>query len=183
MAKGLSVVSGSTSIHTILNDGNVSFSGSVAVTGSLVPEGDGSRTFGTNDNRWADVYAIQTTVGAVFEYGLTTDGIGKYPTGTVLVWKNGKCVPCSKKEDNCVVGVVKETKDQPIILGAEPVLVTGVVKEGDYIVSSDVVGHGCAAKQTNIIGLKRSLHGKIIAQALENADGPSSLIKCFIKKL
>lgn len=183
MAKGLSVVSGSTIIHTILSDGAVSFSGSVAVTGSLIPEGDGNRQFGNDNNRWADVYAIQTTVGAVFEYGLTTDGIGKYPTGTVLVWKNGKCVPCSKIEDNSIIGIVKETKDQPIILGAEPVLVTGKVKEGDYIVSSDVVGHGCSAKQKNIIGLKRSLHGKIIAQALENADGPSSLIKCFIKKL
>ncbi len=183
MTKGLSVVSGSIPIHTILNNGSVSFSGSVAVTGSLIPEGDGNRTFGTTDNRWADVYAVQTTVGAVFEYGLTTDGIGDFPTGTILVWKNGKAVPCSTKEDATVIGVVKNEKDQPIILGAEPVLVTGKVREGDWIITSDTVGHGCAAKCTNFLGLKRNLHGKVIAQALENADGPSSLIKCFIKKL
>lgn len=183
MTKGLSVVSGSTHIHKLLNDGTVSLSGSVQITGSLFPEGDGNRIFGADNHRWADIYAIQTTVGAVLEYGLTTNGIGNFANGTVLVWKNGKCIPCSKEEDDSVVGIVKETKDQPIILGAEPVLVTGIVKEGDYIVTSDIVGHGRAAKNRNFIGFKRNLHGKIIAQALENADGPSSLIKCFIKKL
>ena len=183
MTKGLSVVSGSTPIHTLLNNGNVSFSGSVSVTGSLIPEGDGNRRFGNDNNRWADIYAVQTTVGAVFEYGLTTEGIGKFPTGTVLVWKNGKAVPCSTKEDVTVIGVVKNDKDQPIILGAEPVLVTGKVREGDWIITSNTVGHGCAAKCTNFLGLKRNLHGKVIGQALEDADGPSSLIKCFIKKM
>lgn len=183
MPKGLCVVSGSTPIHTILNDGKVSFSGSIAITGTLLPEGDGNRALGDTINRWADVYAVQTTVGAVFETGLTTEGIGKFDTGTILVWKNGKAVPCTTKEDHTVIGVVKNQKDQPIILGAEPVLVTGKVKEGDWIVSSDIPGHGCAAKIKNIFGSKRDLHGKIIAQALENANGESSLIKCYIKKL
>lgn len=183
MPQGLSVVSGSTLIHTLLNDGKVSFSGSVAVTGTLIPEGDGNRIFGSTNNRWADVYAVQTTVGAIFEIGLTTDGIGNLSTGTILVWKNGKCVPCSEEEDSLVIGVTKEKKDQPIILGAEPVLVTGIVKEGDYIVTSNVFGHGKAAKSKSFFGIKRNLHGKIIAQALENAEGPSNLIKCYIKKL
>ena len=183
MAKGICVVSGSTPIHKILNDGKVSFSGSVAVTGSVIPEGDGNRVLGSNENRWGDIYALQTTVGAVFEYGLTTRGIGLLPTGTVLVWKNGKAVACSTKEDDTVIGVSKYEKDQPIILGAEPVLVTGNVKEGDWIVSSDVPGHGCAAKTKNKLGFKRDLHGKIIAQALESCDGDSNLIKCFIKKM
>ena len=128
MPKGLSVVSGSTLIHTILNDGKVSFSGSIAITGTLLPEGDGNRILGDTTNRWADVYAVQTTVGAVFETGLTTEGIGNFDTGTILVWKNGKAVPCTVKEDHTVIGVVKHQKDQPIILGAEPVLVTGRVK-------------------------------------------------------
>lgn len=183
MPNGLCVVTGSTPIHTLLNDGKVSFSGSVAVTGALIPEGDGNRLFGSTNNRWADIYAVQTTVGAVFETGLTTEGIGKLSTGTILVWKNGKCIPCTEEEDSLVVGVTKEQKDQPIILGAEPVLVTGMVREGDYIVTSNVLGHGKAAKPKNFIGFKRNLHGRIIAQALENADGPSNLIKCYIKKL
>lgn len=183
MTKGLSVVSGSTLIHTLLNNGAVSFSGSVSVTGSIVPEGDGNRLFGSETNRWSDIYAVQTTVGAVFESGLTTHGISKFETGTILIWKDGKAIPCTEKEDHRVIGVTLKGKDQPIIIGAEYVLVTGKVSAGDWIVTSNVVGHGCAAKRTNFLGIKRDLFGKTIGQALQDSDGPSNLIKCFIKKL
>lgn len=183
MAKGLSVVSGSTHIHKLLNDGTVSFSGSVQITGTLLPEGDAARTIGSSANRWADIYAQQTTVGAIFETGLTTDNLGEYPTGTVVVWENGKAVPCIIEEDNRVIGATMRGKDQPIILGAEYVLVTGKVKSGDWIVTSEKCGHGKSAKTTTIFGTKRDLFGKVIGQALENADGDTSLIKCYIKKL
>ena len=183
MTKGISVVSGSTQIHKLLNDGTVSLSGSIQITGSLLPQGDATRTLGSEQNRWADVYAQQTTVGAIFETGLTTKGIGEYPTGTVVVWEDGKVIPCITKEDNRVVGATLHGKDQPIILGAEYVLVTGKVKEGDWIVTSEKMGHGCAAKTKSKWGFKRDLFGKVMGQALEDADGDSNLIKCFIKKL
>lgn len=183
MTQGFAVISGTLPVHKLLKDGLASFSGSVEITGSVVPQGDGVRLFGSNDNRWADVYAVQATFGAVFEYNLGTPGISKYPTGTVLVWNNGKAVPSSKKEDTRVIGVVMSGKDQPIILGAEYVLVNGKVNEGDWIVTSDVIGHGCAAKTTTFFGTERNLLGKIIGQALESCDGESTLIKCFIKKL
>lgn len=183
MTKGISVVSGSTHVHKLLNDGTVSFSGSVQITGSILPQGDALRTIGSSDNRWLDIYAQQTTVGAVFETGLTTEGIGEYPTGTVVIWQDGKVIPCTTKEDNRVVGATLHGKDQPIILGAEFVLVTGKVKEGDWIVTSNKIGHGCAAKTKSKWGFKRDLFGKVLGQALENSDGDSNLIKCFIKKL
>lgn len=183
MIKGISVVSGSTQIHKLLNDGTVSLSGSIQITGSLLPQGDATRTIGSFENRWADVYAQQTTVGAVFETGLTTEKLGEYPTGTVVVWESGKAVPCITFEDNRVVGATMRGKDQPIILGAEYVLVTGKVKSGDWIVTSDKMGHGCSAKTRTIFGIKRDLFGKVLGQALEDADGDSNLIKCFIKKL
>jgi hypothetical protein len=183
MTKGISVVSGSTHIHKILNDGTVSFSGSIQITGSLLPQGDAVRTLGTEQNRWADVYAQQTTVGAIFETGLTTRGIGEYPTGTVVVWEDGKVIPCITEEDNRVVGATLHGKDQPIIMGAEYVLVTGKVKEGDWIVTSSKMGHGRSAKIKSKWGFKRDLFGKVLGQALEDSDGDSNLIKCFIKKL
>jgi hypothetical protein len=183
MTKGISVVSGSTQIHKLLNDGTVSLSGSVQITGSLLPEGDAARTIGSATNRWADVYAQQTTVGAVFETGLTTDNLGEYPTGTVVIWENSKAVPCVIEEDKRVIGVTLHSKNQPIILGAEHVLVTGKVKSGDWIVTSSKLGHGKSAKIKNLLGIKRDLFGKVIAQALEDADGDSNLIKCFINKL
>jgi len=183
MSKGLSVVSGSTHVHKLLSDGTVSFSGSVQITGTIIPEGDGARSLGSDEKRWSDVYAIQTTVGAVFETGLTTIGLGEYPTGTVVIWESGKVKPCNTKEDCRVVGATKHGKDQPIILGAEYVLVTGKVKEGDWIVTSETAGHGCAAKIYGLFGKRRDLFGKVIGQALEDSDAESALIKCFIKKI
>lgn len=183
MSQGFAILSGTVPVHKLLKDGTASFSGSVTVTGSIVPEGDGSRDFGAPDNRWQDIYALQTTVGAIFETGLTTLGLGKYPTGTVVIWSNGGLVPCFQNEDERVVGATKNGKDQPIILGAEYVLVTGKIKEGDWIVTSNIAGHGKAANTRTFYGTKRNLFGKVIGQALEPADGESTLIKCFIQKM
>lgn len=182
MARAIGVASGSTPIHTLCEDGTASFSGSVGITGSLNPDTDGSREFGRSDVRWKDVHAVCTTVGAIFETGLTTKGIGKYPTGTVLVWDGG-LTPCSKSEDPTVMGVVQKGKDQPIILGAEPILVTGKVKPGDMLVTSEKVGHAKAVRMTNLLLFKRNLSGKIVAQALQEFDGESGLIKAMILKI
>ena len=183
MAKGFSVVSGSNVvIHQLTELGRASFSGSVEITGTLGPDTDASRDFGTNSIRWNDIYAVQTTVGAIFETGLTTKGIGRYPTGTVLVWNEG-LTPCCESEDSRVIGVVKKGKDQPIILGAEPVRVTGKIRPGDMLVTSEVVGHAKAAKLRNCFFFKKNLTGKIIGQALEPYDGDSGVVKCMILRL
>ena len=94
-----------------------------------------------------------------------------------------KCglVPCDKSEDTMVMGVIKEGKDEPIVMGAEPVLVTGDVKEGDFITTSTKQGHG--KKLENGYLLKKEMFGKVIAQALEDSSGESSLIKCMIRKM
>lgn len=197
MSKGFAVVSGSNKVvHKFLENGIATISGSLEVTGSttlenltsgpisatgsLTPQGDGVWELGSPTNRWNDIYVVSTTVGAVFETGLTTPGIEELQTGTVLVWKNGKLEPCSSQNDKMVMGVAKLGKQQPIILGAEPVLVTGVVKEGDYIVTSEKLGHGEAYK--NKRGYN-NLFGKVIAQALESCEGESNLIKCMINKM
>jgi len=155
--------------------------GNIKVDGNIVPASDDTSTLGTPTKRWNDVFAVSTTTGGVFEVGLRTEDIGKLETGTIVSWKDGKCIPCCKSEDNMVMGVIKQGKDEPIVLGAEPVLVTGKVEEGDYIITSEVVGHGKAAKEGYIF--KKNLFGKVIAQALESAEGDSSLIKCMIRKM
>ena len=86
-----------------------------------------------------------------------------------------------KSEDELVMGVTREGKDEPIVLGAEPVLVTGKVEEGDYIVTSDKEGYGKSVKVGYLF--KRNLFGKVIGQSLESADCESSLIKCMIRKM
>lgn len=187
MSKGVAVISGSNKIvHKFLQNGIASISGSLEIngitklTGSLLPEGNGVWDLGSQQNRWNDIHVVQTTVGAVFEVGLTTPGIEILETGTVLVWKDGKLQPCNSKCDKMVMGIAKIGKQQPIILGAEPVLVTGVVKEGDYIVTSDKEGHGEAYKYKRGAN---NIFGRVIAQALESCDGNSNLIKCMINKM
>lgn len=183
MSKGTAVLnSNGAVIHRFTDDGVASVSGSFSITGSCIPNGDGITHLGSSVNRFADIWTVQQTVGALFETGLTTVGIGQNKTGTVLVWGHNRLEISSKKEDPLVMGVVKEGKDQPIVFGAELILVTGKVKIGDFIVTSKKPGHGEKAKRKVLFFFNRDLAGKVIGQALENANGESSLIKCMINK-
>ena len=150
--------------------------------GNLEPHADDTYNLGASDKRWNDVFAVQTTTGGVFETGLRTEKIGDNPTGTIVSWRGDGLVPCDSNEDELVMGVIKQGKDEPIVMGAEPVLVTGKVEIGDYIVTSDKIGHGKAVKRGYL--LKKDLFGKVIAQALEPSDDSDScLIKCMIRKM
>jgi hypothetical protein len=172
-------------------DGNLTVNGSQTViydqqaNGDILPAFDNTYRLGSSSRRFADIYAVQTTTGGIFESGLRTPQIGTNETGTVVVWRNGKLVPCDSMEDNLVMGVIKKGKDEPIIAGAEYILVTGKVKCGDLIVTSDKIGHGKSAKRYLLLNkyFKRNLTGKIIGQALEDANGNSTLIKAFITKM
>jgi hypothetical protein len=119
--------------------------------------------------------------GGVFENGLRTKNLGDLPTGTVVTWKDGKCVESYKKGDQFVMGVVKNGYDEPIILGAEPILVTGHVDEGDYLITSNKPGHCEGVKRRFLF--KKDLFGKVIAQSLQTCDGESNLIKAMIRKM
>jgi|21_taG_2_1085346.scaffolds.fasta_scaffold00066_2 hypothetical protein len=148
------------------------------VSGAIGTFGDNEHALGTKAVRFSDVFAVQTTVGAIFETGLATEGIGELETGTIVVWKNGKLVASYKEQDKMVMGVTQEGKDEPIILGAEPILVTGEVKEGDFLTTSDKIGHAKAQPDEYLLRT-----GTVIAQALESSNGESNLIKGMIRKL
>ena len=151
-------------------------------SGHLLPGADDTHNLGSSSKRWSDVFAVQTTTGGVFETGLRTEKIGDNPTGTIVSWRGDGLVPCDSNEDELVMGVIKQGKDEPIVMGAEPVLVTGKVEVGDYIVTSDKIGHGKSVKRGYL--LKKDLFGKVIAQALEPSDDSDScLIKCMIRKM
>ncbi len=175
---------------TLATTGNATFAGTGTFNGTgthtfagdIAPTNDNQKTLGSSQKRWSDVFAAQTTVGGIFETGLRTENIGDNLTGTIVSWYKGKLIPCYKEEDTTVMGVIKHGKDEPIILGAEHVLVTGNVKEGDFIVTSKKIGHGKAVKKKWLGLINRSLTGKIIGQALEDASGESNLIKVYIYK-
>jgi len=168
-------------VLVLTSAGNATLNNNLTVGGNLLPDGDDDANLGSSSKRWADVFAVQTTTGGVFETGLRTKKIGDNSTGTIVSWDEDGLVPCDKNEDELVMGVIKKGKDEPIVLGAEPVLVTGKVNVGDYIVTSDKIGHGKSVKKGYL--LKKNLFGKVIAQALESCDGDSNLIKCMIRKM
>jgi uncharacterized protein YfaP (DUF2135 family) len=114
--------------------------------------------------------------GAYFEENASSSKIKFYPNGTVLVMdEDGELKPSEKENDTLVFGVSKRNFEQPIVLGAEPILVTGPIKVGDYIVTSNKQGHGQAMKEHKF--------GTVIAQAMENGDGESYNIKAMIRKM
>ena len=99
-----------------------------------------------------------------------------YTNGSVLVMdEDGSLKPCEKENDTLVFGVSKKDFDQPIVLGAEPVLVTGPIKVGEYIVTSSKQGHGRSEEEPKF--------GTVIAQAMESGDGESYNIKAMIRKM
>ena len=82
--------------------------------------------------------------------------------------------------DLSISNLIKCGYDEPLVMGAEPILVTGKVKEGDFIVTSNIEGHGKAIKWYHFLFKKC---GRIIGQALESSVGESSVIKAFVRKL
>jgi len=99
-------------------------------------------------------------------------------TGDVLVWQDGKLVKSTQANDRNVFGVAKVTEDKPagspVILGVFVIKVTGTVREGDLLVTSDVPGHAMAAGNPAT--------GTVIATALESFKGDSGLIKAMVRK-
>ena len=148
---------------------------------NFIPSADNTYNLGSSTSRFTGIYAAQSTIGALFETGLTTTGIGSLDTGTVLTWRGGKLIPSDFAFDEMVMGVTQKGHDEPVVFGAEPVLVTGTVNEGDYIVTSDKVGHGMGVPRGSMVPI--DLFAKVIAQAIEGGDGDSYIIKAMIRKM
>jgi hypothetical protein len=148
---------------------------------SIIPRTSNFHSLGSSTNKWKDLFAVNTFFGGIHEINLETNGLDKMQEGTVLSLQNGTMCPCKNEADPLVMGVVSKGENYPIVLGAEPVLVTGKVEEGDYIITSNVEGHGKGINPKHIYD--QQLFGKIIAQAIEKGDGKSYTIKAMIRKM
>ena len=116
------------------------------------------------------------TTGAFMESNLRSVEIKEQPTGAVLIWEQGEAKPCEAEYDVRVLGVAGCNSEDPIILGAEPVLITGIISEGDFIVTSEKTGHGKK-------GVSNNMFGKVIGQALESGTGDSHSVCAMIRKM
>ena len=177
-------ISGSNQIKLNLPTGTISGSDQLpdgdfsAVKEDILP--DGTRNLGAFDKKWQAIFATDTFFGGIHEINLETKGLDQLQPGTVLVSKAGKMVPCTTEADSLIMGIVSSGHNFPIILGAEPVLVNGPVYEGDYIITSNIIGHGKAVNPSKIFELQ--LFGKIIAQSLETKT-EGGLIRAMIRKM
>ena len=121
-------------------------------------------------------YFACVIAGGYFEEKAASPTLAEYPTGSVVViGQDGNLVQSTRRNDRKVFGVTQKGVCQPIVLGAEPVLVTGDIRIGDYITTSDKPGHGERSCET--------IHGAVIAQAMEAGCGDSYLVKAMIRKM
>ena len=152
-----------------------------AVGQSILPDISITHDLGSQNKKWRQIFAQDTFFGGIHEINLETEGLDKMQEGTVLSLQNGILCPCEKEADPLVMGIVSKETNYPIILGAEPILITGKIKEGDYIITSNIKGHGKGINPQYIYD--QQLFGKIIAQALESGKGKSYIIKAMIRKM
>jgi hypothetical protein len=101
-----------------------------------------------------------------------------FTQGEVLCWNPDaeELIRCTEIASPLVVAIA-DTAGKPIVLGKEPVLVTGPVRPGDLLVASEVAGHAVAWSS---IGSGSPPAGAVIAKALEANDGASGLIQALI---
>ena len=147
--------------------------------GTLLPSADISNNLGASDKKWKDLYAQNTYFGGIHEINLETKDIQHLPIGTILVHSITGLIPCNSLADPLVMGVSNAKADYPIVMGAEPILIDGSINIGDFIITSDVIGHGKAISPDELSQV--NLHGRVIAQALESSDG--GLVNAMIRKM
>jgi hypothetical protein len=154
----------------------------INTSGHMYPNTDRTQWLGLDTNRWQIVFCEILDSAGQHEKNLQNPegekSVGEYKTGTVLVWKGGKNVPCTEPADHMRMGIAVKGIDSPLIQGAEPVLVTGEVNEGDYLVTSSVEGHAKAI--TPQFMRQHGLYDCVIGKALESGKGESHLIKTWI---
>jgi hypothetical protein len=151
------------------------------VTADIRPTTDNTYNLGEPGLCWAEVWAYTFNTCGIFEQnlaGTNKEENNNQITGTVMVWKDGKLIPCNKENDHMRMGVMVNGKDLPIVQGAEPVLVVGEVKEGDYLVTSNKIGHAKAITREEMIA--NNLQDVKFAIALENGTGESDTINAYI---
>ena len=154
----------------------------VDTNGNLYPSRDRQHTLGLDTNRWQIVFCEILDSAGQHEKNLQNPegekSIGDYATGTVLVWKGGKNIPCTEYADHMRMGIAVKDVASPLIQGAEPVLVTGKVNEGDYLITSRKEGHAEAISPE--LMRQQGLYDCVLGKALENGEGESYLVKTWV---
>ena len=149
--------------------------------GNLLPVQTNTWNIGSPTSCWQEIWAVAFNTCGIFEQNLAGKNQLKnenHQLGTVMVWENGNLIPCVTEKNHMRMGVMVPNKNIPIVQGAEPVLVFGVVNEGDYLVTSNKKGHAKAISREEMIA--KSLQDVVFAKALESGNGESYTINAYI---
>jgi hypothetical protein len=87
-------------------------------------------------------------------------------------------VPCNKFADHMRMGIAVKGNSSPLVQGAEPVLCTGDVTEGQYLLTSETVGHAIGVDRSYVV--EHQLFDCVIGRALESGFGDSFIIKTWV---
>jgi len=148
------------------------------LTQDVFPTEDRAYDLGRDTGRYRIVYCETLDSAGLHETNLESEGLDQLETGTVLVWKGGKNLPCTVEADHMKMGVAVYGHNAPLVQGAEPVLCTGEVNEGDYLITSAKEGHAKAVNRAYIV--ENQLFDCVLGKALETASGESHLVKTWI---
>lgn len=165
-------------LQTALNTKLTSTFGVSVSTNDVLPALDRGYDLGRDDLRYRIVFCETLDSAGIHESNLAGGRVGHYATGTVLVWEKGVAIPCTSFANYMKIGVAVYGNASPLVHGAEPVLCTGQVEEGDYLVTSTEDGHAMALTREEV--REKNLMDCVIGKALESGDGKSHLIKTWL---
>lgn len=150
----------------------------LSTNSNFIPDADRTYNLGREDARWRTVYCETLDSAGLHESNLADKEISEQETGTVMSWQNGKMVPCSKFADHMRMGIAVKGNSSPLVQGAEPVLCTGNVAEGQYLVTSETIGHAVGVDRSYVV--EHQLFDCVIGKALESGSGDSFIVKTWV---
>ena len=150
----------------------------LSTNSNFIPDADRTYNLGREDARWRTVYCETLDSAGLHESNLADKEISEQETGTVMSWQNGKMVPCSKFADHMRMGIAVKGNSSPLVQGAEPVLCTGDVTEGQYLVTSETIGHAVGVDRSYVV--EHQLFDCVIGKALESGSGDSFIVKTWV---
>lgn len=144
---------------------------------NIYPSADDTYTLGASSKRWSTIYARTTNIGHILEGSILPMEGETFEAGDLVIFEQERFRRSYRANDRRVFGVIDETPDGPIPcnFGVFQIKVNGVVREGDFLVSSDEVGVAMINNEAP--------RGCTIGQAIGGHDGDSaSIIKAYIRK-
>jgi hypothetical protein len=161
-------------MFTLRNDGTCSLSSLKQVPTTFL-DNEQEKPCGTLHMDQLETNSLQT--GAIIEANLPlpVEHQQLFNEGDVLCLsaKSYELELCTTANDR-LVQAVANSNGQAIVMGAEPIKVTGEVRVGDILVTSPIPGHAMVNNNPT--------PGAVIGQALEEFSGESGLIQAMIRK-